>query len=105
MSAIIPINSKYRIELDSFSWQLSKWKPRKSHKYGGRYEGIAWYPTLQQAGESLTRHLVGEDDLEGVDEVIRALHASSALIAAAIKEGPSPDSFSKAKERFDPDND
>lgn len=98
MTAIIPVNDQYRIELDACSWQVSKWKRLNNHPGGGKFEGLAWYPTLQQAGESLVRRLVSEDDLEGVDEVIRGLAVASRLVAATIKECPWPDPWVAAKE-------
>jgi hypothetical protein len=104
MSAVIPVNKDYRIELDAMSWQVSKWKPRKTHPNGGNFEGIAWYPTLQQAGESLVKRLVSTEDLEGLDEVISALHASSVLVATAIKECPYADNWSRARELLDSSN-
>ncbi len=106
MTAIIPIDEKYRIELDHASWQISKWKNRRKHPDGGRFEGDSWHRTLQQAGEKLVlAHLYEADRLEGIQEVIDALHASSRLIANAIKEGPIPDSWSDAKRELDPDGD
>ncbi len=94
MTAIIPIDETYRIEHDQFSWQVSKWKKRKNHPEGGRFEGVSWHRTLQQAGEKLVQtHLYEAERLEGIQEIIDALHASSRLIANAIKEGPLPDSW------------
>ncbi len=98
MTAFIPINEKYRIELDHAAWQVSKWKPRKRHPESGAFEGITWHRTLQQAGEYLIHRLLYEEEgLEGTQEIIDALHASSRLIAIAIKEGPLPDSWVDAK--------
>ena len=101
MSAIIPINEKYRIQLDSNSWTVCYWKPRKQHSNDGNWEGLTWHRTLQQAGESLVRRLVSESDLEGIDEIMNALSASSLLIANAILESRIPDSWLDAKQRFE----
>ena len=93
MTAIISINDVYRIELDQYSWQVSRWKTRKNHPSGGNWEGISWHRTLQQAGESLVERFVSQDDLEGVQEIIDALHASSSLIARSIWESTHQDSW------------
>jgi len=79
MSAVIPVNKKYRIELDNNSWQVSFWHPRKKHSNEGAWEGLSWHRTLQKAGESLVQRLVVNEDLEGIDEVINALSVSSQL--------------------------
>lgn len=97
MTAIIPVNRQYRIELDALSWQVSKWRSRTKHPGGGAYEGVTWHGSLQLAGESLVVRLVGEADVEGVDAVIDALFAASRLVAAAIKDSPWPDSWQAAK--------
>ncbi len=97
MTAIIPVNEKFRIELDVFAWQVSRWKTRKGHAAGGNWEGISWHRTLQQAGESLAKRLVARQDLEGLNEVISALSAASRLIPAAIIESGLPDSWRAAK--------
>jgi hypothetical protein len=64
MTAIIPINDDYRIELDQSSWQVSRWRSRKSHPKGGNLGGVSWHRTLQQAGERLVERFISEDDLE-----------------------------------------
>ncbi|MCU7870737.1 MAG: hypothetical protein KZQ98_19780 [Candidatus Thiodiazotropha sp. (ex Lucinoma borealis)] len=93
MTAIIPVNSEYRIELDQYSWKVSKWKTRKKHPVGGNWEGISWHKTLQQAGESVLKRLLYEDDLSGTQEIIEALHASSKVIARAIMQAHNRDSW------------
>ena len=99
MSAIIPINKKYRIQLDTRSWSVCCWKPKNKHPDGGIWEGISWHKTLQQAGESLVTRMVSESELEGIDEIINALSASSRLIANAIIESGIHDSWLEAKQR------
>lgn len=98
MTAIIPVNHQYRIELDALSWQVSKWRTRNKHPDGGAYEGVTWHGSLRLAGESLVTRLVGEDDLEGVDAVVDALAAASRLVAAAIRDSQWPDSWLATKE-------
>ena len=100
MSAIIPIDDKYRIELDRDSWQVARWNNHPSHKDGGSWETVDGFKSLQQAGESLQRRLVAEDELEGVQEVIEALHGSARLIAMAIAGSQYPDSWSDATAYF-----
>ena len=99
MSAIIPINKKYRIQLDTASWMVCRWKPRNKHSNGGTWEGITWHRTLQQAGESLVKCLVSESELEGVDEILNALSTSPLLVTNAIIESGIPDSWLEAKQR------
>ena len=99
MSAIIPINKKYRIQLDNNSWMVCYWKPRNKHPDGGTWAGSSWHRTLQQAGESLVKRLVSESELEGVDEIINALSTSTLLITNAIIESGIPDSWLEAKQR------
>ena len=93
MAVIIRINSRYRIELDTYSWQISKWKFRSDRREGGVWEGISWHRTLQQAGEAVQKRLVADEDLVGTNDVIDALRASSLLIGAAILEARIPDSW------------
>lgn len=100
MTAIIPLNTKYRIELDTYAWQISQWKNRKSRPDGGSWEGLSWHKTLQQAGDALQQRLVAQDDLEGVQSIIDALRASSHLIASAIVSSGLPNSW---MDRPDPD--
>ena len=91
MSAVIPINKKYQIKLDGKCWAVCYWKPRNDYPNNGTWEGLSWHNTLQQAGESLVRRLLSEDQLEGVDEIINALAHSTLLIANAIKDSSIPD--------------
>ena len=84
MSVVIPIDDNYQIELDKHAWQVSCWVNRRSHENGGTWEGISWHRTLQEAGMACQRLLVAEDDIEGVQEVIDAVHRSAALIAMVI---------------------
>ena len=93
MSVIIPINEKYRIRLDTYSWMICYWKPRSKHSKGGTWEGFSWHRTLQQAGETLVKRLASESEPEGIDEVINALSSSTLLIANAIIESGIPDSW------------
>lgn len=99
MSAIIPINDKYRIELDLFNWAVAKRRPRVDPAKK-QWEQVSWHKTLQQAGEWLARRLVAEDDLEGIDEVIHATRFAALLIADAIAESPIPDSWREANQAF-----
>jgi len=98
MTAIIPVNDQYRIELDACSWQVSKWKRLNNHPDSGKFEGVTWHGSLQKAGESLVARLVADDDLEGIQEIIEALAVASRLVAAAIKECPLPNSWPAARE-------
>ena len=101
MPAIIPINDQYRIELDARSWQISEWIHRQSRVNGGSWESIRWYPTLQQTGEGLVRLLVAQDDLEGVQQILDALHRSSRLIATAIASSNHSNSWEEATTSFE----
>ena len=84
MSLIIPINKKYQLKYDGRSWEVGKWKNRTAHPDGGNYEGVKWLSTLQGAGEWLVLHLVSQDDLRHIDDIIRAIEAASLLITYAI---------------------
>lgn len=95
MSVIIPVNKDYRIELDQFSWAIAKHRPRNKSTRK-QWEQISWHRTLQQAGEALAILLVAQDELEGIDEVINAVRASTTLIAAAITDSHYPDSWAGA---------
>jgi hypothetical protein len=96
MTAIIPINDQVRIQLDQYSWQVSKWKRRKNHKSGGTWQGFSWHNRLQEAGEAVQRQILLQDDLEGVQQVIEALHSSSQLIALAIASSEFKDRWADA---------
>lgn len=93
MAVIIPVNDHYRINLDQYSWQVSKWKRLNKHPEDGKWEGVTWHKTLQQAGECLVQRFVAQEDLEGVQEIIEALHASSQLVARSIRESAYHDSW------------
>jgi hypothetical protein len=93
MSVNLPINDQYRIELTPHSWQISKWRTRSKHPYGGDWEGISWHKTIQQAGESLLLRLVSEDELSGIQDIIDALQSSTRVIAKAIIQSPHHDSW------------
>jgi hypothetical protein len=93
MSAIIPVNDQFRIELDGTSWKVSKWRARSKHPDGGSWEGVTWHKTLRKAGESLLQRFVAQEELEGVQQVIDAIHASSCVIARAIIQSPYNDSW------------
>ncbi len=99
MTAIIPISDRYRIELTTHSWQVCKWRNRNNHPDGGAFEGESWHKSLQRAGEWLVERLLAEDDLDGIQEIVEALHAASRLIAYAIKESPYPDSWIENRNR------
>ena len=101
MSAIIPINDKYRIQLDTYSWMVCYWKPRSSHPKGGTWEAKTWHKTLHQAGEQLVWHMVCEDEIEGIDEILSALADASRLVANAIMDSGIADSWLEAKNQFD----
>jgi hypothetical protein len=93
ITAIIPINARYRIELDTCSWAVSEPRTRKGETV---WEQRHWFRSLKQAGEWLVQRLIAEHELAGVDEIIAALHASSRLIANAIVESGIPDSWRDA---------
>lgn len=95
MTAIVPVNDEYRIELDTYNWAVARYAPRKN-KSKKQWEQFSWHRTLQQAGVSLVERLVAEDDLEGTEEVIAAIRTASTLIATAIRESPHPDSWPEA---------
>lgn len=101
MSAIIPINDKYRIQLDPCSWVVCYWKPKIGHTEGGTWEPKTWHKTLHQAGDELVRHMVCEVELEGIDEVLSALADASRLVANAIMDSGIADSWLEAKNQFD----
>jgi len=96
MSAIIPINNKYCIKLDNYSWMVCHWRPKNKLPKGGAWEGMSWHNSLQHAGESLVKRLVSESNLEGIDEILNALSVSTQTISNAIIEsGMSNSMFNK----------
>ena len=97
MSLIIPVNKKYCIQLDNYSWMVCYWRPRKKHPNGGTWEGLSWHKTLLHAGENLVKRLVSESELDGVDEVLNALSDSTQLITNAIIESGIPNTWLNAK--------
>ena len=93
MTAIIPINDQYQIELFTYSCLVSKSKNRKNHPEGVTFKGESWHRTPHQVGESLVQRYIAEDDAEGIQEVVDALHPTSSFIAHTTKESLLPDSW------------
>lgn len=85
MKSIIPVNNRYQIELDRYSWQIAQWKTLKKHPDGGKFEGTHWFPTLEMAVKKLVELQIAEADLKGTRDVIDALRASTSRLAAAIE--------------------
>lgn len=97
MTAIIPVNELYRIELDICSWQVSKWRQRRTHPNGGEYQGVSWHSTLESAVESLGRRLTSEAEVHGLQQVIAALHSAYQLVANAVEKSGHPNSWPAAQ--------
>ncbi|WP_078453662.1 hypothetical protein [Solemya velum gill symbiont] len=83
MSTIIPINGTYRIELDSYSWQVTKSRIKQGKTC---WVGITWHRTLEQACHSLLERMVAEADVVGVKAVIDAVQDATAQIAHALEQ-------------------
>ena len=94
---VIPVNDRFRVELDNYSWAVCQWKKRKSHPEGGQFEPIAWFPKLTQACQWLVRRELAESNAIGADAVIKAITRSTTRLEAAIKEAGISDSWAAAK--------
>ena len=100
MSSILPINEKWRIELDEYSWAIAKHSPRKD-KNRKQWEQVAWFKTPLQAAESVRERLLSDSEVNGVDEFLSSLSESTRLITDAIKSSELPDSWLAAKKLVD----
>ena len=81
---IIPVNEKYRIELDSHSWQVSELRKRKKAENGFCWQGVAWFPRLSQCCEWLVARGLRESEVEGALQVENALNGIEQRLATAI---------------------
>lgn len=96
MSIIIPVNEKFRIEFDGYSWAVAIRKPRKDETRK-QWQQVAWHKNLIHAAESLRRWIISDSEASGIDEVIRALSTSTALIVQAIQDAALPNSWLEVK--------
>ena len=85
---VIPINSKYRIELDQYAWQVSKLGKDKKAPGGMRWAAQAWYPRLDQCCEWLIQHGLSDAELESAEAVIRELKEMQHSLRSAIEKSP-----------------
>ena len=75
---MIPVNDRYRIELDSHSWQISKLKGKSG------WRGVAWFPALTQAFYWLAERGLREAGLQGAEDVVHALCTLQHALEEAI---------------------
>ncbi len=99
MTAIIPINDKYRIEADEYLWAVSTYAPRKN-KSREQWEHVSCHKTLLQAAEDVRKRTIFEGESYVIDEVIQAISASNDLISSSIRNARIPNDWSKAKDFY-----
>ncbi|MEW8266489.1 MAG: hypothetical protein AB2731_10130 [Candidatus Thiodiazotropha sp.] len=93
MTAIIPSSHQLRAELAGAFWQVTKWRRRKNPD-GYSLVDISWHKiTSRQTGESRVQRFISQDELEGFQQTIDTILASSFVIARAITQSPYNDSW------------
>ena len=100
---IIPINDKYRIELDKLAWQVSKWHKLKNlerYPEGGTWKGESWHNSLESALRAVQRLELAESDLEGVQEVIKAIRRSECSLRFAVAASEYEDNWADEHRRI-----
>jgi hypothetical protein len=95
---VIPINDRYRIELDTHSWQISKLKRHKKYP-DGYWQGVVWFPRLSQCYEWLTEQGLRESDVQGAAEVVRVLSGLVASLEASIQRSDMENSWLAEQKR------
>ncbi len=65
---ILPINDKYRLAADRFTWMIQQARKRKGQIV---WVAINWFPSLEMAVNALGNLMVRTSDAKTVDEVLR----------------------------------
>ena len=84
---ILPIDSKYRLMADRYSWAIQQAR-RISRKTGEiRWESVSWFPTVDLAIKGLHNLRVRSSPAENLSEALQACEESFAEIAHALSPG------------------
>ncbi len=65
---ILPINDKFRLAANRFSWMIQQARKRKGQIV---WVAINWFPSLEMAVNALGNLMVRTSDVKTVDEVLR----------------------------------
>ena len=95
---VIPVSDTWRIELDECSWAIAKHQPRKDTRRK-QWTQISWFPTLEQAAQSLAQRLLHDHQCKPLAEVLEAQRRGSAMIADAIAGSGFANSWLEQKRR------
>jgi hypothetical protein len=90
MEFIIDIDDQYRVELDRYSWQISRWRKPTKTKPDGHWEGEHWYPRMGQVVAKLLELKVIEQD-HAIVTMPEAITRARDEIMAAVKAAKIPD--------------
>ena len=96
-NTVIPVNDTYRIELDQYGWQISRWRTKSNEEAGGRFEGYRWYRTLSDACVGLAQFVIHDQECHGSHEIKNALADFTHTITAAIEKAGIGDSWPEAQ--------
>ena len=89
---ILEINGEYRIELDKYSWAISKYSPKTERNKTDKWQQIRWYPTLEQACQGLIHPTLMATPTEDINKLIEAVQRLSTDVQKAIKDSGLPNS-------------
>jgi hypothetical protein len=95
----IPVNDKWRIELDEYSWAVAHHAPRKN-KSRKQWQQVSWHMTLEQAAQSLAERLLSDAEAHALGEVLSAQREGFALMAGAIQMSGISNSWLDQKNRI-----
>ncbi len=81
---ILPINGKYRLTADRYSWAIQE-RVGINRKTGEiRWEGVSWCPTLHQALKECHQRMVRTSDAQTLAEALEVAEKATATIIQAL---------------------
>jgi len=78
---ILPIDDKYRIEGDRYSWSIQKPKIRKGHTAWG---SINWFTSIEHAVNHLGEMMVRTSDAQTLGEALAEIERVTTLLTHAL---------------------
>jgi hypothetical protein len=79
---ILPIDAKYRIAADRYSWTIEQYKPRQ--RAGKQWAPILWYSTLEGAVNGLAHLRLRTCGAHSLCEALNELERVTATLSAAL---------------------
>ena len=81
---ILPIDDKYRLAADRYSWSIQERRGIDRKTGGIRWESIAWYPNLSQTVDGLYDLVLRTSNANNLAEALQVAKQTTATLVQAL---------------------